>query len=131
MHFLNSSKLDLAKLICVDFGKSEFRSINICNCYKALYWRYSSISRHLEFIRPIRMTSCNFKHDGFLKPGGYVFINTWNTEIYVSLLLRQNKLRLKIWNWLKLDCSYLVNWNIRPIKELSLWQGFGLGMVLL
>ena len=76
MHFLNSSKLDLAKLIYVDFGKSEFLSINICNWYKALYWRCSSISRHIKFIRPIRMTSRNIKHDGFLKPGGYVFINT-------------------------------------------------------
>ena len=37
MQYLNSCKTDLAKLICVGFGKSEFLNINIFNWYEALY----------------------------------------------------------------------------------------------
>ena len=37
MNNLNSCKIDLSKLICVDFCKSEFLNINIFNWYEALY----------------------------------------------------------------------------------------------
>ena len=33
------------------------------------------------------MISCSFKRGGLLKPANYVFINTWNTEIYTPLSL--------------------------------------------
>ena len=34
MHYLSSCKTDLAKLICIDFGKSEFLNINISSSTK-------------------------------------------------------------------------------------------------
>ena len=43
-------------------------------------------------------------HGVFLKTDSCVFINTWNTEFYIPLLLRQNKSRCKIWQWLELGC---------------------------
>ena len=96
IHFLNSCKIDLTKLISVGFGKSEFLNINIFNCYKALYSACNSIVWHPYFIKPTRMILCSFKHGAFVKAGRYVFINTWNTEFYTPLLPRQNKSRLKI-----------------------------------
>ena len=74
--FLNSCKTDLAKLIWIDFGKSNFLKIYIFNCYKAPFSTGSSIFRHLEFIRAIRMISCSFHHCVFLRTDNYVFINT-------------------------------------------------------
>ena len=50
MHYLNLCKADLARLYCVDFGKSEFLNMNIFNWYKALYLAHS------------RMILCSFKH---------------------------------------------------------------------
>ena len=40
-----------------------------------------------------------------VKERDYVFINTSNTELYIPLLLRQNKSRCKIWHWLELGHS--------------------------
>ena len=59
----------------------------------------------------------------FLKTDSYVFINTWNTEFYIPLLLRQNEWRHKIWHWLKLGCS-LNESKCWQIRKLSLWNGF-------
>ena len=95
MGCLNSYKADFAKLICIDFGKSEFLDINIFNCYKALYSACSTFFRYLDFIRPIRMIPCRFNHDGLLK----------NTEIFAPLPLWQNKSWLKISLRLELRCS--------------------------
>ena len=53
---------NLAKLISVDFRKSEFLNINISNWYKASVY-FSMQYRYLDFIRPIRMVWYNFKHD--------------------------------------------------------------------
>ena len=65
--FLNSFKTDLAKLICADFGNSEFLNIHIFNWYKALYLACSTIIRHLDFIRAIGITSCSFQHGTFVR----------------------------------------------------------------
>ena len=86
MHYLSSYKTDLAKLICADFGKSEFFNIYIFNWYKTPYSACSSNFQHLDFIRPLQMILCCFKHGGFLKPGSYDTPSS----------LRQNKLRIKI-----------------------------------
>ena len=58
MGCLNSYKADFAKLICADFGKSEFLTINIFNCYKALYSACSTFFRYLDFIE-IEKKNCN------------------------------------------------------------------------
>ena len=89
-------------LVNLNFSKFIF-SISI---YKDLFSECNSIFRHLDFISAFQMIPCNFRHSVFLKAGSYVFINTWNTEFYVPLLLRQNKSRYKIWRWIELDCSY-------------------------
>ena len=79
--------------------------LNIFNWHWALYSAWSSIFRHLDFIRAIPITLCSLQHYVFLKTSSYFFINTWNTELYVPLLLRKNKSRYKIWHWLELGCS--------------------------
>ena len=86
MHFLNSCKADLTKLICINFGKSEFFNILIFNWFEALYSAYSSISWHLDFIRAILMILCSFKYGAFLKVGSCVFMNTRNTEFYAPIV---------------------------------------------
>ena len=98
LHYSNSCKTDLAKLIWVDFGKSEFLNIHIFNWYKTLYLARRNIFRHLDFIRAIQMISSSFQQKAFLKASSYDFINTWNTEFYIPLSLGQNKSRYKIWH---------------------------------
>ena len=65
--FLNSVKADVAMLIRVDFGKSEFFNIYIYNGSKALYSGCSSIFWHIDFIRAIAITSCSFQNDASLR----------------------------------------------------------------
>ena len=89
-------------LVNLNFSKFIFSS----GIYKDLFLECNSIFRHLDFISAFQMIPCSFRHSVFLKAGSYVSINTWNTEFYVSLLLRQNKSRYKIWHWLELGCSY-------------------------
>ena len=48
IQYLNLCLTDLAKFICVDFGKFEFLEINILNWCEALYSAYNSIFRHLD-----------------------------------------------------------------------------------
>ena len=49
--FLNLFMTDLPKLICMDFGKSEFLKTHISNWYKALYLACSSIFWYLDFFQ--------------------------------------------------------------------------------
>ena len=51
MHSLNLFKIALAKLICVEFGKSELLHIHIFNWHKALFSTHSGTFWHLGFIR--------------------------------------------------------------------------------
>ena len=78
--FLNLFKRDLAKRIYITFGVYDFFNIHIFSWYKALYSASRSTFRHLDFI---------------LKTDSYIFINTWNTEFYIPLLLRQSKSRYR------------------------------------
>ena len=81
----------------------EFLDIHIFNWYKALYSAPSSTFRHLGF-QSSSMALCSFTHGVFVKTDSYAFINTWNTEFYIPLSLRQNESRCKIWHWLELGC---------------------------
>ena len=63
---LNSLKTDLAKHICVNFGKSEFLNMHIFNWYKDFYSACSNICRYLDFIKAIGITSCSFQHGAFV-----------------------------------------------------------------
>ena len=51
-----------------------------------------------------------------IKTDSHVFINTWNTEFYISLSLRQNKSRYKIWHWLEIGC--FCKWKQSTNKEI-------------
>ena len=65
--FSNSLKTKLVKLICADFGKSDFLNVHIFNWYKALYSACSSIFPHLDFVRGIVIISCSFHHSTFVR----------------------------------------------------------------
>ena len=56
----------VASLICTDLGKSEFLNIHIFNWHKALDSACSGISRHLDFIRAIGITSGSFQLSAFV-----------------------------------------------------------------
>ena len=114
---------DLAKRIWIDFGKSELLNIYKFNWCEAFYSTCSSIFRHLDFITTIWMIFCSFQYGVLLKRGSYVFINSWNSEFCVTLLLRQNKSRYKIWHWLELGCS--CQWKQPANKSLA----YGTGML--
>ena len=66
------------------------------------------------------MVSCSFTHGVFVKTDNYVFINTWNTEFYIPLWLRQNESRYKLWHWLELG------W----LKEVNKYGNLTYGMVM-
>ena len=81
---------DLAKRIYITLGVHEFLNIHIFNWYKAFYSASSSIFWHTSwFHHSSSMASWSFTHGVFLKTDSYVFINTWNNEFYIPLLLRQ------------------------------------------
>ena len=63
INHLNSCHTDLAKFICVDFGKPEFLNIDIFNWYKALYLTCSIIFGHLDFIISIRFRATSSMAD--------------------------------------------------------------------
>ena len=65
--FLNSFKTNMAELICVDSGKSEFVNIYIFNWYEVLYLACSSIFQDLDFAGAIGMTSCYFQYSPFTR----------------------------------------------------------------
>ena len=58
--FSISFKTNFAKLIWVDFGKSEFWNIHFFNWYNAVYSPFDSIFWHLEFIKSVPMISHSF-----------------------------------------------------------------------
>ena len=90
--FLNSFNRDLARVIQITLDISEFLNIHIFNWYKGLQSASSSTS-----YQNSSMASCSFTHGVFLKTDSYVFINTGNTEFYISLSPRQNESRYKVW----------------------------------
>ena len=96
-------------------GVYEFLNIHILNWYKALYSASNSTFRHLDFIRAVRWLYAAYL-GVFLKKDSYVFINTWNTEFYILLSLRQNESRYKKWHWLELGC--FCKWRQSTNKEI-------------
>ena len=74
--------------------------------YFSVSWFYQSSS----------MASRRLPHGVFLKTDSYVFINTWNTEFYIPLSLKQNKSRYTIWHWLELGC--FCKWKQSTNKEI-------------
>ena len=68
------------------------------------------------FYQSSSMALWSFPHGVFLKTDSYIFVNTWNTEFYIPLLLRQSKSRCKIWHWLELGC--FCKWKQSTNKEI-------------
>ena len=129
---MNSFKKDLLQRIYITLDVCEFLQIHLFNwcsyflkihVFKALYSASSITSRYLNFIRAVRWALRSFPYAVFVNKDCYVVINTWNTEFYIPLLLRENKSRYKIWHWLELGC--FCKWKQSTNKEILAY-----GMVL-
>lgn len=130
--FLNSFKINLAELICVNSGKSEFASIYIFNWYEVLYLACSSIFQDLDFARAIGMTSCYFQYGPFTRQAT---MSSYKLIILSSMYRFCLKKKRKKWNLFELGCSCDLNkqhWNLERVyclkqatkKKLSLfYQG--------
>lgn len=111
MHFLNSFKTNLAELICVDSGKSEFVSIYIFKWYEVLYLACSSIFQYLDFTGAIGMTSCYFQYGPFTRQ---TTTSSYKLIILSSMYRFCLEKKRKKWNLFELGCSCELNkqhWN--------------------
>ena len=108
-------KRDLARVIYITLDVTEFLNIRIFNWYKAPYWASSSTFGIL-ILQGSSMALISFPHGVFVKTDSSVSINTWNTEFYIPLSLRQNEWRYKIWHWLEL--SWFCKWKQSTNKEI-------------
>ena len=76
------------------------------------------------------MDSYGFPYGVFVNADSYVFINTWNTESYIPLSLRQNNSRNKIWHWLELGCfCKWKQWTSKEMQRME-WFWFRRGFIL-
>ena len=81
-----------------------------------LFIQHPAVLCGILILQSSLMALCSFTHGVFVKTDSYVFINTWNTEFYIPLSLRQNKSRYKIWHWLELGC--FCKWKQSTNKEI-------------
>ena len=92
---------------------------------KLFIW-HPEVFFNILILQSSLMALCGFTHGVFVKTDSYVFINMWNTEFYITLLLRQDEWRYKIWH--RLELSWFCKWKLSTNKEIqpmeSLWHYF-------